>query len=271
MQRRRKGQQCLARAGLAGERHQLEIVIGEGIEGEGLLGVPRVDPVGALLVYAPQHSGAGDKGNQSRTGRALDHEKLVGHQRLLQIQARRVHLALRAVEVGDHVCRRVLDGSIAPLEGRQVGHVIGGVVLGHQANGLGLHAQIHVLADQNHLPVGVVLGVAVRRVEDCVVGLLASEHAGNVRMEILLEADHDVAETGTDGQAAVEQLVGAQGVKRPHKLPRVKIEAPAPLLEAVQFLYHGDWNEDVVVLELVDAAAVVKNDVGVEYKDLLRS
>ena len=57
LQRRGQGQQRLARAGLAHQRHQLDVLVQQGAQGERLLGVAGLDAVGRDLVHF--HEGVG--------------------------------------------------------------------------------------------------------------------------------------------------------------------------------------------------------------------
>jgi hypothetical protein len=47
----------------------------------------------------------------------------------------------------------------------------------------------------------------------------------------------------------------------------MKVQRVIALLEIVQLLNHRDGNHDIMLVELMDAVAVVKDDVGVEDKN----
>jgi hypothetical protein len=47
----------------------------------------------------------------------------------------------------------------------------------------------------------------------------------------------------------------------------VVVERFVPLLEVVEFLDDRDGNDDVILLEVVDALAVVERNVGVENEE----
>ena len=42
-----------------------------------------------------------------------------------------------------------------------------------------------------------------------------------------------------------------------------------PFLELIQFLQHGDGNRNVVVIERENTLGIVKDDVGIQNKQLL--
>jgi hypothetical protein len=53
-----------------------------------------------------------------------------------------------------------------------------------------------------------------------------------------------------DRNATVEELVTAQRIKAPEKLPCVEVQNLVPLLELIQLLQDGHRDHNVVFLEL---------------------
>ena len=104
----------------------------------------------------------------------------------------------------------------------------------------------------------------VRNVEDVVIGLAVAEIQQKVLMELTLEPDHQLPSSLAERDTAVEQLVPTEHVQGSEELPRVIVQHLVSLLELVQFFQDRHRNNDVVLLELKQAGAVVKNNVGVK-------
>jgi len=102
-----------------------------------------------------------------------------------------------------------------------------------------------------------------------VVGLVRGLIKGNFIVEGLFKLYGNPSPVRPDLYAAVKELVTAQQIKGADKLAGVKVQGVIALLELVKLFENGYGNNDVVLLELVDAGAVVKDDVGVEDEYLL--
>jgi hypothetical protein len=87
-------------------------------------------------------------------------------------------------------------------------------------------------------------------------------------MQLALEPDHDFSQSRADRDAAVEQFVAAQGIETSEEFARVKVEDFIPFLELIEFLQHGDRDDDIVLLKPMNAGAVMKDDVRIEDEQL---
>ncbi len=97
-----------------------------------------------------------------------------------------------------------------------VPHVVGCVVLGHQFDRAGLHAQVDVLADQDNAVVLQLFRQVVGDVEDAVILFFnIGEYFLQLGMHALFQPNGDFAFALTDPHAAVEELVAAQLVQFP--------------------------------------------------------
>jgi hypothetical protein len=115
----------------------------------------------------------------------------------------------------------------------------------------------------------VLLRDVVGDVEDAVVFLLdIGKEQLQVLVHLLVEANVEGALVYAQGHAAVEELAGAQTIELAHELAGMVIDGLAAFLELIEFLQHGNGEDDVVLVEVVDARAVVEDDVGVEDEDL---
>ena len=91
-------------------------------------------------------------------------------------------------------------------------------------------------------------------------------------MEFALQAESDFALSGAEIDAAVKEFVAAEGVEGAEELAGVVVEGFVALFELIELLEDDDGHDDVVFFEVVEAGAVVEDDVGVEDEDFfLRS
>ena len=79
--------------------------------------------------------------------------------------------------------------------------------------------------------------------------------------------DTDTASPFTKFDTGVEKLFFGERVDDTHKFAGMEIDGFVALLEFVQFFENRNRYNDIVVLELVDASAVVQNDIGIENED----
>ena len=80
--------------------------------------------------------------------------------------------------------------------------------------------------------------------------------------------DTDRAEAWPQRTAGSGKDIARQSVDAAKKFPGLKIDIFVTPFELIEFLKHGDRNGDIVFLKVVNATAVVKNDVGVENEKL---
>ena len=74
----------------------------------------------------------------------------------------------------------------------------------------------------------------------------------------------DESQARTQRKTALAHLVLVRELGDfPHEGAGVETQGIISLLELVQFLHHGHRDHDVVVLELLHALVVVKDDIGV--------
>ena len=268
LQRRGEGEQGLARARLARDADQLDLGIRERVEREGLFGVARGDAVGGNLVHAAEHRPIAVVGGKGRLLAVTKDEVFIGHQRPLEGEVAGADgegLRVHAVD------QRLVDVFPKPdpsVERGDVLDVVVAIILRHEAQGLGLQAQIDVLADQDDLPSRECTQQLVGDVQDLVVGRALLEGQAQIVVVLAADLDDDVAEVLADPHALAEERLLRQRVDGAQELARVKVGRLVPLLEAIQLLEHRHGNDNVVLRELIDALAVVKDDVGVEHEHL---
>ena len=136
------------------------------------------------------------------------------------------------------------------------------IVLCRETKRLGLHAQVDVLADHDDLAAGKLSPQLVGHIQDLVIGRARLEGHAQVVLILATHLDDDVAQVLTDLNALAKQWLLRQPVDSAQELARVKIDRLVPFLEPIKLLQHRDGNNDVVLLELIHAFAVVKDDVG---------
>ena len=100
------------------------------------------------------------------------------------------------------------------------------------------------------------------------VGRVLQEGVVELRRRAPAEHDPDRAEAVAEWAALAGKHVASQGVEPPEELAGLEVDVFVAALELVEFLEHGDRHGDVVLSELPQATAVVKNDVGVEDEEL---
>ena len=67
-------------------------------------------------------------------------------------------------------------------------------------------------------------------------------------------------------QALPEQLITAQGVKRPHKLAGIEIQLGIAFFKLVKFFKHADGDDNVMLIKLVDAGTVMQDNICIKNK-----
>ena len=81
-------------------------------------------------------------------------------------------------------------------------------------------------------------------------------------------ADTQLPLSPAQGKAPVKQFVTAELIQFPGKLPCMKIDDVVPFLETVQLLQHGNRHRYIVLVEVMNAFIVMKQDIGIKYKNL---
>ncbi len=265
---RGESEQGLAGARLPRDADELDLRVRQRIQGEGLLGVARGDAVGGQFVHPAQHGLFAVVGGERRLLAVAQDQVLVRHQRLVEGQLGGRHRkGVRVHPIHQRLGHTLLEPD-AGIERRDVLDVIVAVVLRHQAEGLGLHAQVDVLAHEDDLPAPVLPGEPIGDVQDLVVRRARLEGQAEVVVVLTAHLDDDVAEVLANLDPGVKQGLLGQAVECAQELARLEVDGFVTLLETVELLEHRDGNDDVVLLELVHALAVVKDDVGVEHEHL---
>ena len=168
----------------------------------------------------------------------------------------------------DQLAVDIFEDTAAPVELRQIRHVIGAIILGGQPYGFGLHAQVDVLGDQHHLVETFLDGDVIGRVEDVMVGFGAREIGLDLVVELGFQKNRNASLPGADRNPAVEDVIPGEVVQGAQKFARVAVENILAFLEAVELFDDGDRNNDIMFVELVDTTAVVQDDIGIQNKGL---
>lgn len=126
------------------------------------------------------------------------------------------------------------------------------------------------LETTDNLPERQLLCEAVGCIQNVVVGLVPGEVASDVGVVLPFEPYRYFAQAGPDGHAAVEEPVAGEGIERAGEFAGVKIQDVVTLFKIVQLFQDRDRNDEVVFRELMDAGAVVQDDVGVENEKFYR-
>ena len=267
LERRRQGEERLAGAGGAGDRHELHGVVHQGAEGERLLGVPRGDPVARLLLDPHERVGIATVAGDRRLAAVAEDEVLVRKRGLDGGQGSGRNRPRWPVETVDRGAVDPLDDPFTGVERVESADFVRRVILRADADRLRLHPQIRILGDEDYLPARIVPLDGKCCPQDAVVG--------GVLEKRIVEADAGAgAEDHPDRPQPLAQRaplrrehVAGEGVKAAEELAGLEMDVFVAPLELVELLENGDRNRDVVLLELPNAAAVVEDDVGVEDEE----
>ena len=207
-------------------------------------------------------------GCQRRLAAVAEHEVLVGHRRLRQGEsARRQHAAV-GIEVVDRLRIEALDHPTAGVEFVEALHLVRLVILRVDAQRLGLHSQVRVLRHQ-HDRAGRLLGFEGERApQDPVVGGVLQEGVVEVGRLTSTEYHPDRAEPLAKRTAFKGEDVAGERVEPAEKLAGLEVDVFVAAFELVEFLEHRDRHGHVVLGELPQAAAVVKDHIRVEHEEL---
>ena len=206
------------------------------------------------------------KRRQGRLAAITKHEVFVGDRRFCERQPLGREHAPAGIQLVDHLRGDPLDRPPAGVEPVEALHLVGGVVLGPEAERLGLHPQVRVFGDQDHRPRGLLLLERERGPQDAVVGRVLEKRLVEPLLGRPAEHDADRAEALAKRAASGGEHVAGQGVDPAEKLAGLEVDVFVAPLELVEFLEHRDRDRDVVFLEIPDAAAVVEDHVRVEHE-----
>ena len=142
------------------------------------------------------------------------------------------------------------------------------IVLSHHSCGLRLHPEVDVLGDEGSETSGIIVPDPYCSGENPVVLDVVVEKVLHIVREGVVRLDLDVAETLAERDSGLaEHLPFGEPVDQPHEAPCIETQGIIAFLELVQLLYHGNRNDNVIVLELLDRLVVVQDDIGVEHED----
>src|SRR6185503_3793366 len=87
-------------------------------------------------------------------------------------------------------------------------------------------------------------------------------------VELAAKDDADVSQSLAERRPLRAEDVPGQPIQPAEKLPGLKMNVLVPPLELVELLQHRDWNRNVVLVEIEDAAAVVQDHIRVQHEQL---
>ena len=137
------------------------------------------------------------------------------------------------------------------------------VILGEQAECVGLDAQVDVLADEDGGVLRLRLLNGQGEGEDAVVHGVAVEQCGTVVLPVFLENDFQLAAVG-QLHAFAQAAFAAKAVEHPRNGARILAEFGGFAFEAVNFLDDFDGQQNGVFFKVQEGIGIVQEDVGVE-------
>ena len=238
------------------------------IQGEGLLRVPRLDPVRAPFLDVAERPFLRVVDGKRALVLVSDDEVLVregvaAHGDLFQADGAFLE------KLVDQPAIHVLEDVLALVQLVHAGDLARLVVLRLDPDALGLHADVDVLGDQDHAVLAVFLGKVERQGDDAMVGFVLPEHVAEERIPLDVRL-HDESAAAGQRDPIAQELVPAHGIELAGELARVEVDGLVPFLELVDLLQHGDRDDNIVLLERADAVVVMKDDVCVEHEDFVR-
>ncbi|MNJ28943.1 hypothetical protein D3C77_234980 [compost metagenome] len=140
-----------------------------------------------------------------------------------------------------------------------------------KARPLGLEAHVDVLGHQHHLAFHLVLLQVEGRVDDAVVRLLVGEHLGILRQMVIAE-DGDMTARLARQRHPLHYLFGVGVAKhifqRADGNPGITADVFLAILDVVELFEHRHGDEHVVLFEGVNGEGFVKQNVGIQDKQL---
>ena len=185
--------------------------VAEGVDREALFGVAGIDAVDRFPVNLDNALVLGTVGSQGRLAAVADNQILVGQGIWIQRQRFNANTALfLAVQRLNQLRFHPVQTAAAGVEAADILDMVGGVILGHQPDRLGLHPQVDVLGHQDVAAGLVGMGQVIADVEDLMIRLGSSRKMlAQVLVQRLFELDRHPALVRSDPDPAVEQLARA--------------------------------------------------------------
>ena len=252
---------------LPDEGHELDVVVHERVKGKGLLRVPRLYAVGALLLDDLEQAAVFLVCGEGALGAVSNNEILVRIGGFAVEKPAGLDRA-RAVQVVDRIRGHVLDDVLAGVELADVLDLAGLVVLRLHADALRLHAEVDVLGHQDD-PVRPVLAREVmRQGEYPVIGVVLPEYSPQLLAHLHVGV-HDEESAGPEPHALAQEVVADERIELAGEFARVVVDDLVAALELVDFFEQGYGDDDVMLFEGVDAPVIIENDVGVENENFI--
>ena len=282
LQRRRHGEQGLAAARRAGQDHQVDVRIQQGIQRHALIDVLGMHPPGLaghqplaaeifqadLVAVVAQHP----RGKEV----LLVQEVLVDVDSLQQVgidDVDRIAAMGFAVALADPLPEAA--GHHLEALGEQadvVDELVAAVIL-HMGKtcSLGLEAHVDVFGDQHHLTLHLVLLQVEGGVDDAVVRLLVGEHLGILGQMVIAE-DGDMAARLAGQRHSLHYLLRSRITEHIFQGTDgdtgITADVLLAILDVVELFEHRHGDEHVVLFEGVDGEGFVKQNVGIQDKQL---
>ncbi len=171
-------------------------------------------------------------------------------------------------EIGRQLARAAVE-QIGVLE-----HLVIEIILGGEPQRARLDPHIDILADQNHLALGMGFLQMFDYADDLVIGLAACQTRGQLaadRLCLQKQASRSVAAVVCMQLDAVLDVVlgcAYDFVEKAARLPRIARDLRHTFLVIVELFESRHRNVDVVFLEAKQAGRIVHEHVGVEHKQL---
>src|SRR5207249_6499855 len=143
-------------------------------------------------------------------------------------------------------------------------HPVVFIVLGQQAEGVGLDAQVDVFADQDGLAFGLFLLNAESQGEDAVIHGIGAEY-GVAVFGGLAGLEYNAQSSAIGQSDALAQAArAAQAIERARDTARVLAQLSGFAFEAINFLNDLDRQQNIILLEREQRVGIVEEDIGIK-------
>jgi hypothetical protein len=135
----------------------------------------------------------------------------------------------------------------------------------------GLEAHVDIFGDQHHLAFHLMLLQIEGSVDDAVVSFLVGEHLGILGQMVVTEDTDITARFASQRNALGDLLRGriAEHIfQRTNGHPRVTADILVAILDVIELFQHRHGDKHVVLFEGVDSEGFVKQNVGIQDKQL---
>ena len=260
-------QQGLSCSGLAREANQFDLRVEKCLQRKGLLCIAWFDAKGNLLVDPLQTLAKSVVVRQNTGMRTLQDEKFIREGLLLNprlIYRKKIVL----VEFCDQGIVEILHLPDSLIEHLDVFHLVVLVILSIDVQGFCFNPEVDILAYQDDLAGGVFVAEILCNGQDTVVGYIFPKGSLELFGVGFSQFYGEFSFSLSQGYAFFDGSLAYQFIEDADKLPGLKIDLIIASFKFVELFQHGDWNDHIVVFEVVDAFTVVQNDIGIEHKGL---